>query len=100
MTEESKGSSIPIQLEKQLTDTQWQKGLAWRKEKVEAVAKARRLGINDNTIFRILKRCGLTTPTANRIMDDASYFDEIAEEEPFIDYAYRKKREKEKEGKK
>ena len=60
-------------LETQLTNTQWQKGLAWRQEKIEAIAEARRRGINEKIIFKHLKRSGLTDPTARKIMNDAQY---------------------------
>jgi hypothetical protein len=61
------------QLETQLTNTQWQRGLAWRKEKIEAIAEARRRGIDEKEIFKQLKRSGLTDQTARKIMDDARY---------------------------
>jgi len=64
---------VDPELETKLTNTQWQRGLVWRKEKVETVAEARRRGIDEKTIFRYLKRSGLTDQTARKIMDDARY---------------------------
>lgn len=61
------------QLVTRLTNTQWQKGLAWRQEKIEAIAEARRRGIGEKIIFKQLKRSGLTDQTARKIMDDARY---------------------------
>jgi hypothetical protein len=69
----SNNYELEAQLETKLKNTQWQRGLAWRQEKIEAVAEARRRGIDEKTIFRYLKRSGLTDQTARKIMDDAKY---------------------------
>lgn len=69
----SNNPELDPQLEAKLTNTQWQRGLGWRKEKVEAVADARRRGIKEKCIFKYLKRSGLTDQTARKIMDDANY---------------------------
>ena len=71
----SNNNELDPQLETKLTNTQWQRGLAWRQEKVETVAEVRRKGIEDKTIFRYLKRSGLTDQTARKIMDDARYWE-------------------------
>jgi hypothetical protein len=68
-----KNSKLDFQLEIKLTNTQWQRGLVWRQEKVETVAEARRRGIDEKTIFKYLKRSGLTDQTARKIMADARY---------------------------
>jgi hypothetical protein len=73
--QQQKTSIIDRQLETKLTNTQWQKGLAWRQEKVEAVAEARNSDIDEQIIFRYLKRSGLTDQTARKIMDDARYWE-------------------------
>jgi len=65
-----------IRLKRQLNDTQQQRGLTWRKAKVNAVAEARRKGYSERAIFVELKKAGLTNHTANSIMDDAWYFSE------------------------
>ena len=66
-------STLDIKLVAKLTNTQWQRGLAWRQEKIKAVTEARKKGIDEETIFRYLKRSGLTDQTARKIMDDARY---------------------------
>jgi len=73
--QKQKNSLLDPQLETKLTNTQWQKGLAWRQEKVESVAEARKKGIDEKIIFRYLKRSGLTDQTARKIMDDARYWE-------------------------
>jgi len=70
---QKKNFNLDLQLETKLTNTQWQRGLAWRQEKVLAIAEARRKRIDEKTIFRYLKRSGLTDQTARKIMDDARY---------------------------
>ena len=90
-----------VRLKAQLNDSQQQRGVSWRKAKLEAVAKARRRGYSERAIFVELKKAGLVNHTANRIMEDAYYCDGIDYEEsetPFMDSIKRK--EKEKEGKK
>lgn len=73
--QQQKNSTLNPQLETKLTNTQWQRGLAWHQEKVEAVAEARHKGIDEKIIFRYLKRSGLTDQTARKIMDDARYWE-------------------------
>ena len=71
-----KNQILDAELEIQLTNTQYQKGLSWRQEKLEAVAEARNRKIEEKTIFRILKRAGLTDQTARKIMRDARFLNE------------------------
>jgi hypothetical protein len=71
----SENPALDHELETQLTDTQWQKGLQWRQEKLEAIAEARRRGIKEEEIFKILKKSGLTDQTARKTMKDARYFE-------------------------
>ena len=65
------------ELRDKLTSGQFQKGLVWRKEKLEAVAQARHMGVSDEEIFKTLKTSGLMDITANNIMKDAYYLDGI-----------------------
>jgi transposase-like protein len=51
------------------------KRLSWRNEKLNAVAEARRRGVNEEEIFRQLKIAGLIDATARAIMKDASYLE-------------------------
>ena len=69
---------IDERLREKLTSGQFQKGLMWRKEKLEAVAQARSMGISDEEIFGQLKIAGLMDITARSIMKDAYYLDGIA----------------------
>jgi len=64
-----------IRLKAQLNDSQQQRGVAWRKQKLEAVAEARRKGYSERAIFIELKKAGLTNHTSNNIMEDAWYCD-------------------------
>jgi hypothetical protein len=68
-------SALDQQLKDTLNDAGFQRGLAWRSEKVKAVALARKRGIPDKEIFRQLKIAGLMDTTAKKIMQDAYYFD-------------------------
>jgi len=72
-SQQKRNPVLDRQLETQLTNTQWERGLSWRQEKVQAVAEARHRGIDEKTIFKYLKRSGLTDQTARKIMDDARY---------------------------
>jgi hypothetical protein len=72
-SEEVNNFELDPQLETKLTNTQWQRGLSWRQEKILAVAEARHRDADEKTIFRYLKRAGLTDQTAQKIMDDARY---------------------------
>lgn len=66
---------LDVQLSTKLTNTQWQKGLSWRQEKISAIAEARQKGIEEKTVFTYLKRAGLTDQTARKLMDDARYWE-------------------------
>ena len=68
-------SVLDARLKDILNDSGFQRGLAWRSEKVKAVALARKRGIPDKEIFRQLKIAGLMDTTAKKIMQDAYYFD-------------------------
>ena len=62
-----------IRLKAKLNDSQQQKGVSWRKTKLEAVAEARKKGYNEKAIYIELKKAGLVNHTVNSIMDDAWY---------------------------
>lgn len=62
-----------IRLKAKLNDSQQQKGVSWRKTKLEAVAEARKKGYSEKSIFIELKKAGLVNHTVNSIMDDAWY---------------------------
>jgi len=73
-----------IRLKAKLNDSQQQKGVSWRKTKLEAVAEARSKGYSEKSIFVELKRAGLRNHTANSIMDDAWYCNGLEHnEEPY-----------------
>lgn len=75
-----------IRLKAKLNDSQQQKGVSWRKTKLEAVAEARKKGYSEKSIFIELKKAGLVNHTVNSIMDDAWYCNEIDEhEESFME---------------
>lgn len=69
----SDNSKVPLDksLENDLLDPTFMKGLSWRKAKLEAIHKARTLGISDEQILLILMRGGLTRLTAKKMMDDS-----------------------------
>ena len=62
-----------FRLKAKLNDSQQQRGVAWRRTKIEAVAEARKKGYDEKTIFIELKRAGLTNHTSKSIMEDAWY---------------------------
>ena len=66
-----------IRLKAKLNDSQQQKGVSWRKTKLEAVAEARKKGYTEKAIFIELKKAGLVNHTVNNIMQDAWYCNEI-----------------------
>jgi hypothetical protein len=98
---ETENNGIDVNSLRKLNDTAWQEGLSWRKRMLETIAGLRHRGINDNDIFRELKRCGLTNHTANRLMDDAEFFKNEPHEitESATDYMKKKDAEKEKDKK-
>lgn len=61
---------------RKLQDSHWQEGLNWRKKMIVIIARLKRDGISYGIIFKELKKCGLTTSTANTLMDDAEFFDD------------------------
>ena len=77
----SENPKIDVELRSKLNNSGFQRGLAWRTEKIQAVAEARHKGISEKEIFRELKRSGLTDSTANIIMKDAFYCDASEEKE-------------------
>jgi len=75
-----------VRLKAQLNDSQQQKGVSWRKAKIEAVAEARKKGFSERAIFIELKKAGMVNHTVNRIMEDAWYCDGIEDnEESFME---------------
>lgn len=94
-SKETKNNGIDVNSLRKLNDTAWQEGLSWRKRMLETIADLKYKGVNDNEIFRELKRGGLTNHTANRLMDDADFFNEPHEiTESATDYMKRKEAEK------
>ncbi|HML02114.1 MAG TPA: hypothetical protein VK487_01940, partial [Candidatus Bathyarchaeia archaeon] len=63
-----------------LHSTAFQKGLLWRQEKIEAIAYVRKKGMSEQEIFKELKISGLTTPTANALIEDSRYLDGLSED--------------------
>jgi len=81
-----------IRLKAKLNDSQQQKGVSWRKTKLEAVAEARKKGYSERSIFIELKKAGLVNHTVNSILDDAWYCSGIEDnEESFIELSPREK---------
>lgn len=84
-----------------MMDSHWQNGLAWRKKMIIIIAKLRHDGINEAIILKELKKSGLTTSTANTLMDDAecyndgekSVFDKSPEEYAVEIEKFRKEKE-------
>ena len=75
-----------IRLKAKLNDSQQQKGVTWRKAKLEAIAKARKEGYSEKSIFAELKKAGLVNHTVNTMMEDAWYCDGIEDnEESFME---------------
>lgn len=75
-----------VRLKAQLNDSQQQRGVSWRKAKLEAVAESRKKGFSERAIFIELKKAGLVNHTVNRIMEDAWYCDGIEDnEESFME---------------
>ena len=68
---------MDYELRSKLTNTAYQKGLAWRNEKIRAVAEGRHKGISEEQIFKQLKMAGLIDATARSIMRDAHFFDDM-----------------------
>lgn len=54
-----------------LRDGAFQKGINWRKTKLEAIHKARQAGISDNQIDRELRIGGITKQKARELMKDS-----------------------------
>lgn len=74
--EQQSNPALDVELRSKLNNTAWQRGLSWRTEKIEAIAEARRRGIDEKEIFKQLKRAGLIDQTVKALMNDAHYFDE------------------------
>ena len=79
---EVKNNGIDDKKIRKLCDSAWQEGLSWRKRMLETIAELRCDGVSDNEIFRELKKAGLTNHTANRLMDDAEFFNESFDKSP------------------
>ena len=99
----SKDNGINEKTIRQLRDSHWQAGVAWRKKMLILIAQLRHDGISEAIILKELKKSGLTTSTANTIMDDAecyndddvkSIFDKSPEEYAIEIEKFRKEREK------
>src|SRR3972149_10538650 len=76
MTEKTKNNGIDENTTRQLRDSHWQNGLAWRKKMLIIIAQLRHDGISETIILKELKKSGLTTSTANTIMDDAECYND------------------------
>ena len=68
------------ELRAKLHSSAFQKGLLWRKEKLESIAYVRKKGMSEQEIFKELKISGLTTPTANALIEDSRYLDGMTED--------------------
>jgi hypothetical protein len=55
----------------ELRDGGFQKGLNWRKNKLEAISRARKAGIIDEQILRELRLGGITIQKARELMRDS-----------------------------
>jgi hypothetical protein len=54
-----------------LRDSGFQKGLNWRKNKLEAISKARKTGLQDEQVLRELRLGGITIQKARELMKDS-----------------------------
>jgi hypothetical protein len=54
-----------------LRDGAFQKGIMWRRNKLEAIFKARRAGVSDEQILRELMIGGITRQKARELMKDS-----------------------------
>jgi len=59
------------EIENDLLDPSFMKGIFWRKTKLEAIHQARLKGYSENAILHLLMRGGLTRSTAKKLMDDS-----------------------------
>jgi hypothetical protein len=55
----------------ELRDGGFQKGLNWRKNKLEAIFRARKVGLQDEQILRELRLGGITIQKARELMRDS-----------------------------
>ena len=76
MTEKSNNNGIDENTIRKLQDPHWQQGLTWRKKMLLIVTQLRHDGISEAIILKELKKSGLTTSTANTIMDDAECYND------------------------
>jgi len=58
-------------IESVLTDPIYQRGAGYRAEKLKAIAKARKQGLTESQIRKLLLRGGLTKQTASVMMQDS-----------------------------
>jgi hypothetical protein len=64
-------STIDSEIENDLLDPSYMRGIYWRMAKLEAIHKARVKGYSEDDILRLLIRGGLTRGTAKRLIDDS-----------------------------
>ena len=55
----------------ELRDGAFQKGIHWRKNKLEAIYKARNAGVSDESVLRELRLGGITIQKARELMRDS-----------------------------
>ena len=55
----------------ELKDGAFQKGIHWRKNKIEVIYKARKAGVSDQEILRQLRLGGITIQKARELMRDS-----------------------------
>lgn len=55
----------------ELRDGAFQKGIHWRKSKLEAIYKARKAGVSDEQVLRQLRLGGITIQKARELMKDS-----------------------------
>lgn len=58
-------------LKQKFADVQFQRGITWRKTKLEAIHEARQSGKSEEWILLSLMRGGVTEATALRMMNDS-----------------------------
>ena len=66
---------------------------SWRKKMLLFVSNMRENGLDDNCIFIALKKCGMLTKTANKLISDAQELVPLSET-PAPDYMKQRNKEK------
>lgn len=69
--EETRGKNTSLNVEEVLTNPVYQRGAGYRAEKLKAICNARKRGLTEEQIVKLLLRGGLTRQTANVMMQDS-----------------------------